>query len=80
MKKLFLLSGLFAALLISAQPAAPVRVGPLQPGGKLPLVFTTPSYVLVDQEAERRKKAGDPMDKGEEEFTREVSYYSQQRL
>lgn len=80
MKKLFLLSGLFAALLISAQPAAPVRVGPLQPGGKLPQVFTTPSYAIVDKEVERRKAAGDPMDKGEEEFTREVSYYSQQRL
>lgn len=81
MKKLLLLPALcFAIGIFAQQPAAPVRVGPLQPAGSLPATFITPSHVLVDQEVARRKAAGDPMDAGEEEFTREVNYYSQQRL
>ncbi|MCU0434098.1 MAG: M48 family metalloprotease [Bacteroidia bacterium] len=80
MKKLFFLPVLFVSALCIAQPAAPVRVGPLQPAGKLPATFTTPSHVLVEQEIARRKAGGDPMDEGEMEFTTEVNYYSQQRL
>jgi beta-barrel assembly-enhancing protease len=80
MKKYLILPILFISALALAQPAAPVRVGPLQPAGKLPASFTTPSHLIAQQEAERRKAAGDPMDEGEMEFTTEVNYYSQQRL
>lgn len=52
---------------------------PLHPGGHIPPFFYSPSQEAVDVQIEQRKKSGKPMDAKEEAFTRQMSYYAQQR-
>lgn len=52
---------------------------PLQPDGKMPEFFHCPSQQTAEQQIEARRLAGDPMSEQEEKFTRQMSYYAQQR-
>jgi len=66
---------LFSAIHVHAQHS----LQPLQPGGHIPPFFYSPSQESVDVQIEQRKKSGKPMDEKEEAFTRQMSYYAQQR-
>jgi hypothetical protein len=67
-------------ILTSALPLSSQNtLHPLQPGGHVPPFFYSPSQESVDVQIEQRKKAGKPMDEKEEAFTRQMSYYAQQR-
>lgn len=68
------------ALILFATPAtSQTQLQPLQPDGSVPVFFHCPSQTGVDQQIEQRKRSGNPMDAKEEQFTREMSYYAQQR-
>lgn len=72
---------IFAALAFLASPLfAQTSLQPLQPGGTVPVFFHCPSQQTADQQIEERKKSGNPMTDEEEAFTREMSYYAQQRV
>jgi len=70
---------IFIALLFASPLFAQTQVQSLQPCGKVPAFFHCPSQIGVDQQIENRKRSGNPMDAKEEQFTREMSYYAQQR-
>lgn len=70
---------IFIALLFASPLFAQTQVQSLQPGGNVPAFFHCPSQIGVDQQIENRKRSGNPMDAKEEQFTREMSYYAQQR-
>jgi Zn-dependent protease with chaperone function len=56
------------------------QTAPLEPSGNLPPFFYNPSHTLVDKEIAKRNSAGDVVDKQEEAFMREMSYFAQQRM
>lgn len=56
------------------------QILPLEPSGKPPVFFYSPSHVLVAEEIAKRKLGNDTVDKKEEQFMIESSYYIQQRL
>lgn len=71
---------LSAALLLVAAAGFSQTTGPLVPKGPLPVFYRCPSYMTVDKEIERRDATGNPVSKEEEDFMREMSYYSEQRM
>lgn len=68
-----------ATLLFATSGVAQIPLQPLHPDGTVPIFFHCPSQIGVDQQIENRKRSGNPMDEKEERFTREMSYYAQQR-
>lgn len=72
---------LIGALLLSFAPLVSQNtLQPLQPDGTVPQFFHFPSQQTAQQQIDARKKSGDPMSAQEEQFTREMSYYAQQRV
>lgn len=72
---------ILSALLICASPIiAQTGLQPLQPDGCVPEFFHCPSQQTAEQQIEARKQSGNPMTAQEEQFTREMSYYAQQRV
>jgi Zn-dependent protease with chaperone function len=53
---------------------------PLEPHGKLPDYFYYPSHNVVDQQIAQRNAAGDVVNPQEQDFMREMGYFSQQRM
>jgi Zn-dependent protease with chaperone function len=74
-KLLSAFSALFLIGNVSAQ-----SIAPLEPHGKLPGTFYYPSHDVVDDEIARRKATGDAIDIQEQNFMREMGYFSQQRM
>ncbi|HTF04602.1 MAG TPA: M48 family metallopeptidase [Bacteroidia bacterium] len=68
-----------ATALISMQAFSQTHLQPLQPGGTVPPFFHCPSQQGVTQQIEARERSGNPMNEKEQKFTREMSYYAQQR-
>ena len=68
-----------ATALISMQAFSQTHLQPLQPGGTVPQFFHCPSQQGVTQQIEARERSGNPMNEKEKKFTREMSYYAQQR-
>lgn len=52
----------------------------LKPEGPLPELYRCPSHITVDREIARRNASGNPVPENEEQFMREMMYYSQQRM
>jgi hypothetical protein len=67
------------ALITSSSLFSQTTLQPLGPGGNIPTFFTCPSQDWVDGQIVTRARYGDPMDEQEIEFTRQMSYYAQQR-
>ena len=74
-----LLSFIVALIVVVSPLRSQTNLEPLNPGGTVPAFFTYPSQMWVDQQIAAREKKGDPMDEQEIEFTRQMSYFAQQR-
>ncbi|HLG02280.1 MAG TPA: M48 family metallopeptidase [Bacteroidia bacterium] len=55
-------------------------VVPLQPHGPIPEYYRCPSHMTVAKQVEKRNAIGDKVSAEEEQFMREMNYYSQQRM
>jgi Zn-dependent protease with chaperone function len=75
MRQFLLLIAVFAVQMLSAQSLAP-----LIPSGPMPELYRCASHTVVDAQIARRDAAGDPVSPAEQDFMREMSYYSQQRM
>jgi Zn-dependent protease with chaperone function len=71
---------IFALIIFASPLLSQTNLQPLQPGGNVPDFFHCPSQQTAEEKIEARKKSGNPMTKQEEDFTREMSYYAQQRV
>ncbi|MBI3509338.1 MAG: M48 family metalloprotease [Bacteroidetes bacterium] len=67
-------------IVLSAYVSNAQNILPLQPNGPIPVFYRCASHTLVDQQIAQRKANGDPPTEMEQEFMREMSYYSQQRF
>src|ERR1041385_3120020 len=76
MRNLFF--GLFLFLLSGTGVAQ--TQSPLEPHGKLPRYFYYPSHDVVNAEIVRRNASGDMVNQQEQDFMREMGYFSQQRM
>lgn len=71
---------LIVAMCLAATPLlSQTHLQPLAPGGNIPPFFTTPSQDIADEQIAARARSGNPMTQQEIEFTRQMSYYAQQR-
>jgi Zn-dependent protease with chaperone function len=73
-----LFASLFA-LIIASPLFSQTTLQPLGPDGNIPPFFYSPSQQIADQQIAARAKSGNPMTQQEIDFTRQMSYYAQQR-
>lgn len=71
---------LFSLIACTTTLLSQTNLQPLQPAGNVPDFFHCPSQQTAEEKIEARKKSGNPMSEQEEQFTREMSYYAQQRV
>ncbi len=71
---------LFALIIFASPLVSQTTLQPLHPGGNVPDFFHCPSQESAEEKIEARRKSGNPMTAQEEQFTREMSYYAQQRV
>lgn len=74
----FLFVFLFALITVSPL-VSQTPLQPLVPGGSIPPFFNCPSQKTADQKIAERARSGNPMSQDEIDFTRQMSYYAQQR-